>query len=478
MRAQDFLSESEGGIIRRSQEVAQGKTITFANADGQQITLDSTVVLPEGNELKFPSKEELDAALAEKLSELGQPKVLYTSRPQKSHGAVLITLWKDSTGANVAFVKFANTKKSGAFPITWTNSDFGRETGFKQINSKIAERAQFNLKPTAILPSGRDIEIATLVESLTFESRTDLDDTVKSQISQLLENVVTGSTTPVPGAAAYATTYEVDLGESAAPIALSTGNFVSGSYKEAEDALLAPLGKSWADLTSVNFPSGGSHLLYDSYMKIDNNNYLKVSSKDKKGGAAAAVTGLMKDIQQYPERFAQVTSKKEYQEILKVIDVIATNSAMMGPLKLAVQLGIIDQTDLDTITNIFAKGQKYTPNEPWASTKGIKAALARKGARFEDPAYDMSFHILAGVAELVADYLNSMPNMDNFFRAILERSTMVQVKSAIKKTGDGAAFTNFTVIYPPVFTGSIKVLAGNNYMATRKPIGKISFKIG
>jgi hypothetical protein len=54
---------------------------------------------------------------------------------------------------------------------------------------------------------------------------------------------------------------------------------------------------------------------------------------------------------------------------------------------------------------------------------------------------------------------------------------MIQVKSRIAKGSGGAFFNSFQVIYPPVFDGIIKVVAGNNYMSTRRPVGKISFKI-
>ena len=120
---------------------------------------------------------------------------------------------------------------------------------------------------------------------------------------------------------------------------------------------------------------------------------------------------------------------------------------------------------------------RYDPSASWARSAGVKSAFKRKGAKFEDPAYDMGYHALAGIAELVADKLNQMPGISDFFKAVLERSTMVQVKTTVSKTGEDAAYTNFQVIYPPVFNGIIKVVAGNNYMATRKPIGKISFKI-
>jgi hypothetical protein len=218
--------------------------------------------------------------------------------------------------------------------------------------------------------------------------------------------------------------------------------------------------------------------LYDSYLQLTKEVTLKVSSKDKKGGAAAAVTGLMKEIERDPERFSEITENPEYQEILEIVREISDNSAIQGPLKLAEKFGFIDQNDTANILANYNKGVPYAPDAKWARTQGIQAALKRKGAKFEDPAYDFGFHILAGVAELVADRLNHMRGIDNFFRAILERSTMIQVKAGMRKSGNGASFNNFTVIYPPTFTGGIKVVAGNNYMATRKPIGKISFKIG
>ncbi len=474
MRARDFILESEGGIIRRAQEVSQGKTVTFAKGD-LRINLDSTMVIPADPELRYESEQELEQGLKDALAELGNPNVQYYGKATNKSGAALITLWSTEDGQKVAFVKFANAKRAGAFPITWTNSDFGRETGFQQADNKIAQRAQFKLKPTDLFQTDVDLNIASLANSL--KDRQDLGPDIMQQVKGLLENVAAGSNTPVPGAEQNMSTYEIDLGESAAPIALATGNFVSGSYQEAEQALLAPIGLKWTDIQSVIFPGSGSQHLYDSYLRLDKGNTLKVSSKDKKGGAAAAVTGLIKDIEENPERFASVTSNKTYQEILKIVKIVAENSAVDGPLKLAVQFGIIDANEAAEIKNRWGKGLKYTPDAAWAKTPGVVAALKRKGAKFEDPAYDFGYHMLAGVAELVADRMNQMPGISDFFKAVLERSTMVQVKARMQKSGNGAAFTNFQVIYPPVFEGTIKVVASNNYMATRKPIGKLSFKI-
>jgi len=474
MRFSEFkIVESQGGLIRRSQEVAQGKTVTFAKGD-LSLNLTGVAVIPD-NAPAYETLQELEQGLKDVLAANGNPTTLYFSKIMPKSRAALVVFFSDEQGKSYSFVKFANAKKPGAFPIVWANSDFSAETGFIQADNKIAERAQFNLKPNALFETDTYLQAANLPVLMT--QRTDLPQGVPEQISQLLSNVAEGSNQPVVGAEKYMSTYEIDLGESAAPIALVTGNFVGGSYKEAEDALLAPLGLTWQSIQNVLFPGAGSNLLYDSYLQLNKNTTLKVSSKDKKGGAAAAVTGLMKEIEQNPDRFREVTDNRAYQEILQVVKTIADNSAVNGPLMLAEQFGMISAEENQAIRDHWGKGEK-TDDTGWTKSPGIAAAFKRKGAKLEDPAYDIGFHALAGVAELVADRLNQFKNIDQFFKAVLERSTMIQVKAKMQKSGNGAFFSNFTVIYPPVFSGGIKVVAGNNYMASRRPIGKISFKIG
>jgi hypothetical protein len=474
MRVIDIIQESEGGLIRRGQEVSQGKTVTFAKGD-TSLNLVGTIVIPE-TETHYEEQAALAEALKATLEANGNPTVLYSGKIPKGGGAALITIFKDSKEQQFAFVKFANKKKPGAFPIQWSNADFGRETGFLQANNAIAQRAQFNIKPNTLFQTGVDLDVLSLPESVQPQKNPAITPEIAQQIQQMLANVASGNKTPVPGAAQYASTYEIDLGESAAPIALYTGNFVSGSYAEAERVLLQPLGLTWKSLNTVEFPGAGSNLLYDSYMHLSKNSTLKISSKDKKGGAAASVTGLIKDISDNPERFKEVTDNKQFQEILTLINTVAAETAVKGPLSLAERLGFISADDVNNIIQNYGQGLKYNRYD-WTQTPGIQAALNRKGAKFEDPAYDMSYHILAGIAELVADHLNALPGVSDFFKAVLTRSTMIQVKTSTVKSGDGAAFSNFNVIYPPVFNGIIKVVAGNNYMATRRPIGKISFKI-
>jgi hypothetical protein len=54
---------------------------------------------------------------------------------------------------------------------------------------------------------------------------------------------------------------------------------------------------------------------------------------------------------------------------------------------------------------------------------------------------------------------------------------MIQVKTTMKASGNGTAYTDFSVVWPPTFTGSVKFESQKNYTAGAKPGGRIGFHI-
>jgi hypothetical protein len=45
----------------------------------------------------------------------------------------------------------------------------------------------------------------------------------------------------------------------------------------------------------------------------------------------------------------------------------------------------------------------------------------------------------------------------------------------MSKDANGAYFSQFEVIYPPVFTGKMTMDSSTNFYATREPVGKLGF---
>ena len=309
-------------------------------------------------------------------------------------------------------------------------------------------------------------------------------------VVQLLSNVYEGSAVPVQGANNYAKSFEIDLGETAAPIALITQNFVTGDFQEAEENILAPLGATFSSIKGVTFPNNPAEKLYDSYLIIDDKNILRVSSKDKSGGAKASISGLVDDVNKYPERYEDIFNDEDYEQLIEIVKIIkdpdvkeyvgnstrfSRNGAIAGVLQLGVLLRIITKEQSDRIVNIIDSDVQHLSSR---QLKNLKSLLAHKDTKDSTRSdYRIGWHLLAAVATSVANKVNSNPKTDKFFKVLLERSNMIQVKTTLTSNKDGAYFSKFEVIYPPVFVGKISLDASSNFYATRRPVGKISFSI-
>jgi hypothetical protein len=543
MRVTDIINESAGGLYRRGQEVEMGGKVEFANAQKQAIQLLGTHIFPpEGQDAYEPG--ELEQVYTQHLTDAGvDPADIHVVGNSNNAGAAMVTTWHDvANDKTIAYVKLVKGKAGPgkAAPVMWSNSDFKKASGGYGAQTKVAQRATTNLKPNKTVQTNAHLSVDSIAESVktTVAGRQDLDPALQAGLSQLVDNVANGITDPIPGLATFDSSIQVDFGEVAAPVALIKGTMIAGpGYKLAEKALLGtrkvPL--TWQSLSEIEYPNAGNENLYDSYIHVDENTIIKVSSKDKKGGAAASVAGIVQEIARNPEKFQSVTT--QYAETYELIKTIANpppvywhskrpdyqqqmdqqsglpvakqridknkkndtfgqevsvdgNMGINGPLYLGVhQFNFISQKEAHMIMGMIEHGHRIHPDVA-LKKKGITARLHGlikiKGARnYDDPAYNLGFHLLAALAKKVANHVNANPDTNQFFKDILERSNMIQVKTstvATKPTPEdpagGVAFNQFTVIYPPVFDGKIELNADTNYMATRPPIGSgLAFKI-
>lgn len=516
MRAKEFiLIESEGGMARRAEEAGRGKRVAFKNADGNVIHMIASQVFPQDAD-KRDNYQELVPEIMDYVkansvavsNALTLPPVGGLSVPEKA-GAALVMIFKDVTSKkNIAWIALKPAKKPGAYPIFLQTKQFSDLTGYVQLSGKAGEedkisgvqqRALTNLKPVGIIPTNTTIavdDIPTQVQG-SIQERDDLADAIKQQVVQLLQAVASGSSNPVPGAGDYAKSYEIDLGETAAPISLIKKKFLSGAWQQAE----AGMGLKFEDAVGVEFPNDPAEKLYDSYLKFSGDVKIRVSSKDKQGGAKASVSGVVDDIAAYPQRYEGLFDPKVnpgFQELLDIVNIIKDpdmsyvaksaqwkrNGSIAGALELGVKVGIIDGTQAEKIMEIIDSDQPHVDDETLGDLKGL---LVYKGTDDSTrPDYRIGWHLLAAVATGTANKVNKDYKTDAFFKAVLERSNMLQVKTSLQqkptkdaegKPSNGAYFSNFEVIYPPVFTGTIRLDASSNFYATRRPVGKMGFAI-
>ena len=513
MRAKEFLLESEGGMARRAEEAGRGKRVAFKNSAGNIITMVDAIVFPQDGDIAEP--QDLIAELIAYAESNNIPVADFKtmpatqglSSPDKAGAALALVFQDDKTGKMIGFIALKPKKKPGAYPVFLQTKLFSDLTGYQQLSGKAGEenqvsgvqqRAALNLKPVGIASTNTELaadDVPTDVAN-TIAGRADLGQDVKDQVVALLENVVSGRATPVPGANQYSKSYEIDLGETAAPLAIIKQRFLSGDWQQAEDAMAGGPG-GFSKIRGVEFPNDPAEKLYDSYLIIDDNNLIRVSSKDKAGGAKASISGMVDDITKYPERYEGVFDANEMKNLYDIVMMIKDpdmdyvsgsdtwyrNGSIAGVLQIGVHIGMITRIQSDKILAIIDSDQQHVSSKE-LKANALDVLLTYKGTDDDQRTdYRIGWHLLAGLAQGIANQINKNPNTDKFFRTILERSNMLQIKTSLKVTKDndtvpgGAYFSNFEVIYPPVFTGKILMDPSSNFYATRRPVGKIGFAI-
>jgi hypothetical protein len=495
------LFEAGRGIFIRTQEAAAGKLVVFKNSEGKTITALGNVILPEDglfyendtvNMLPLAAKR-LPPADQKKLLKTGQQKIMdsldqYKNQAKISNNnwhivnnvgrAALITLWTNERKQVVAFVKLFNSKSLSSVPFFWSNSDFARDTGYA-IENAAQQKSELNLKPSTTVGVNNFFDVDSLLEQVTtnIATHTELPEEVINQVPALLNNIRAGFSEPIANAAQYLNSYEVDLGETAAPIALLTGHFISGAYKQVEDQLLKPIGSSWNKIKRCSFPMAGNEQLVDSYLHIDAKTKLAISSKNSKGGAAASVVSLTSAIEKNPERYEDLLNQKKYKYLFNVLNLLRDKSAVDGVLELGIMYSIIDRSDQKKIKELI--------DDPNATKKDVTKKLQKLltntiyKPNTKAVNYVIGFHLLTTVAYLVTEHLNEKANLvTSFFKEILSRADMIQIKTKMSVNGDGASFTDFSVVWPATFEGTVKFQCQKNFSASCRPNGKICFKIG
>jgi hypothetical protein len=428
----------------------------------------------------------------------------YAKPPKPSDGAAIVVVLGDTEGNNkVACVHWTKTKKDAVPPIFWKTIEFERATGWIQGNagkSATAKAAHLKMDPSDLLQHGQRYsvtDVPDMVEAGPLASREDLDPALKAGIPALLRDVLNNPTpVPVPGLEKYMREIEVVLGETAAPLALASGNRITGSYDDVVTHLLSKMEPplSWADFTEVSYGQKGGELedseLWAGDMKI------MVSSKDSNGGAAASLKGFVETLDKHPDQFGPGTAfYKANKEELDIFRTIYDEQSYDGVLKVSRNLKFINQAEEDYIRSIYKKQTgnmddiKMFPNLPTVlKAKGIigtevinskgQKVKSKQGVDLNNPKYQFGYHLFGNLAVMIQKYFAEPARQNKItgiFKAVLNKADMVQVYTHTKNDANGAYFSNFKVSYPPTFAGKIIILA-DHYTSSAVAGKKISFK--
>jgi hypothetical protein len=245
------------------------------------------------------------------------------------------------------------------------------------------------------------------------------------------------------------------------------------------------------DFTEVSFGAFGEKI-GDSFLWSGDTKII-ISSKNKTGGAAASLTGAMETLDKFPEEFGPGTKfYKKYSTILPTFETLHKEQAIPGVLAACELQEIITKEEKDFIVSIYGKGTgtkedlQNFPNLPslylakqFLGNQQINKAgdvvTAKQGVDLSNAKFQMGYHLLGNCAKLLKTKLNAdSALMTDFFKAVLNKAAMVQVYTDTARSEKGISFSDFNVVWPPTFTGSIRI-ESDHYTSNAKPSKKISF---
>ena len=479
MRAFEIISEATGGIARRWLEKQTGKDIHFLDKEGKRWDLEDVSFWPKDPDLSYVTDEQgtavekLEAEIDPYLEEqnLQSTKVFGEKSPNaKSVAAMIVVVTDGST--KVGYILQTNKKSAvGNNPIKWENTKFLSDTGLT-VQTAQMKKAVIPLEPADFFNPRAEYSVDQVVSTIsTSMGKASFPTPLQEGIPKLIENVAMGKDEFVQGLAEHAPVIQVKLSEVASPIALISGNFVSGAYQQANNELLRPLGGTWNTVSAISFATKGEELI-DSFVHLPNG---KVGISTKAGtGAKPSVKSIAETLELKKDEF-ESAFLNDHADIIDDLKTIYSNSAIDSVFDLALQHQLVDEADISYIKSVYSKGPADVSQVPDNLKQLMRSSSYQKLDR-NHPEYQLGYHLLAVLAQAVATELNKdRVRITNFFKAVLNKANMVQVLTKTSTKGDALKYSQFNVIWPPVFQGNIQVYAGH-YTSRTRPTRKISFE--
>ena len=500
------LFESNRGIIGvvLDNQASRGKS--FTKPDGTEVNATQAWKFPLDPLTKRYEPSEPNPELADDDIENLDPDAQFAEELKKeTKMGVNVIKWvggqKPATGFCALVIELTSkngrewvgkyfAKKDEAGHIFWQLTKFVQDV--KTLGIDLAEKRAANatgvsgevvLGPREVGVTDRVINLNNLIAEVQngVKNQASIPAEEKVAVVELLENLGGNTVTINPE---YKANYEVQFGEVAAPLAITRGINVSGALQQAETQLVGLLdpGVKFMSIQQVEFPENIAEKLIDSYLITPNGSKIGVSSKDKKGGAAASISSIIETMNNKMDIIVDrvPTFKSKYETYIALLKIMETSSGKEVAFNVAAQMELItpqvakqaydamvsnpnDEASLRAIDN----GKYYAMTVEWPGYNPNKA----------HDMYKLHYHSVASLARLVANKFNeNQQEVKSFFGTVLESSNMIQVMTTLGLKDGQGAFTNFNVIYPPTFDGGIKLEAGTYFYATRPPAG-FTFKI-
>jgi hypothetical protein len=471
----------ENSTLDALQQIATSNINFLSDAAKQELESRNISVSAQDPEQQFAAELQKETGM-----NVDTVKWVGGQKPSTGFAALVVELRVGEKTSEWVGKYYASKQADGH--IFWKVSDFEKEVSKvgieleqKRAAGSTGTAGNVNFGPLNVGITDRVISINNLITEVQRGVQDKIAPEDQNTLVELLENLGGAQTTINPE---YKANYEVQFGEVAAPLAIARGINVTGSIQAAEEKLLGLLdpGTKFTGISQVEFPENIAEKLVDSYLITPNGSRVGISSKDKKGGAAASISSIIETINTkldvIKERVPDFETR--YAKYISRLRVIENSTGKTVAFNLAADMGIIsEQTAKQALDLMLTDPGNEEALRAIGNGGYYELTINYDGytPKTEHPMYKISYHAASSLARIAAAEFNRDKEQTyRFFATVLESSNMIQVMTTLSAKGDQAAFTKFNVIYPPVFDGDIK-LDPSSYFTAQKPPAGYTFKI-
>ena len=212
------------------------------------------------------------------------------------------------------------------------------------------------------------------------------------------------------------------------PIILINGQPVKGNAAEAASTFM---GKNGFSDCVVSFNTKTSGELYDSLLVNSKGKQIKLSSKGAKGAMASSVN-LLNSVREL-EAAGMSQFRKQYKDVIEILETIDKGNHDSGPLNLAIQLDMITPGEAEQVMSLKKyDGVKNFDIDDTDVSKNLKKIYKDRTA--EDPSKVIPLnHMVSSIAYKVVNEINTKTNFSDAAADILNNSAFVQMYTEAKK---------------------------------------------
>jgi hypothetical protein len=449
MRAFELLSESRGVTAR-----AAGETYVSDTDPNDILTIQDIRVLPDEGADSYEDMDQMMQAVDSAIPDTNTR--IDDNKPNSGTRAAILATVTDKDGKGQTWVRYIR-----AIPPQGVHTMWKTLRGYKF--SKGAEQESVPIKPSDLVPDENFRSADQLAQQIK-QGTQGLGD-LGEVMSEAVDQAQRGQKQPIIGGMKYYNVLQKYGGEYLGPIALmSNPASVSGDTAK----MMQQFGINNLNGSSVMFPQDTAMELIDSVIRTADGRSIQISSKiSTSGGAASSLSGIYK----------QMTDdvKQRFPEGAKIIELLATESSVNGPLKVARMLNVIDNNDIQAMANLDKRTQNISDLQSERLQQMTQAQGVASGTQ-DRPDYRVFWHALTAVMNSIIPTVNANEEFKNAMLEVLNNNEYVQlVTKATKASGRDAVQMEYYTKFPAVFKGAPQ-LVNKTYFATGQK-GRIGFKL-